>query len=342
MALSNTKNTRIIVAAIFLVAAIVLLVMQLKHQTPREQYFANEGKVFGTTYHIKYQAIDSLSDAIAAELQKVDNSLSVFNPQSTISAINGGSTQTDADFVIVYNKAAEIYKLSEGALDITVSPLINLWGFGTTERQKPDQQTIDDILTYVGFSKTHLNGDQFVKDDPRITMNMSAIAKGYGCDVVARLLESNQISNYMVEIGGEVVCKGVNDKGEKWRVGINTPEDDPQGVNHETQAIVEGDLALATSGSYRQFYYEDGVRRTHTIDPRTGCPVSNNLLSVTIIANDCMTADGLATACMVMGLDASIDMIESIDNAECFLIYDIEGEHLVKQSSGFEKYIYKK
>ena len=346
MALSNTKNTRTVITAISMVVAIVLLATFTKCQTPREKYFTNEGNVFGTTYHIKYQADADLQEAIVSALQEVDNSLSVFNPQSTLSAINEGSTQTDAHFRTVYNKAAEIYQLSEGALDITVSPLIDAWGFGKSDKPKinaQNQQVIDSILTFVGFSKTHLNGEQFVKDDPRITLNMSAIAKGYGCDIVAALLDSKGIANYMVEIGGEIVSKGVNKDGNKWRVGINTPEDDPQGINHETQEIIEGNLALATSGSYRQFYDdENGIRRSHTIDPRTGAPVTNNLLSVSIIANDCMTADGLATACMVMGLDASLEMIEKIEGAECFLIYDIEGEHLVKQSSGFGKYLVNK
>ena len=341
MASINSRNGRIIVSAILLVIAVVLFVMYKVRQTPQVQYIANEGKVFGTTYHIRYQFAENLQDTIQAAMQEVDNSLSAFNPNSTISKINEGATQTDAHFLTVFKKSAEIYRLSEGGFDITVSPLIDAWGFGRNSQPSASPEVIDSILSFVGFGKIHLNGDQLIKDDPRISLNASAIAKGYGCDIVAGLLESKGIENYIVEIGGEVVCKGVNEKGEAWRIGVNTPEDDPAGINKETQAIVSGDLHLATSGNYRQFYFEDGIRRSHTIDPRTGCPVSNNLLSATVISSDCMTADGLATACMVMGLEASIEVIEELPNTECFLIYDEDGEHFVKKSSGFNKYIVK-
>ena len=344
MALFDTRNKKIVSSAILLAVAIALFVMLKVRQAPRSQYITNQGNVFGTTYNIQYQAMNDLEDSIKLALKGVDNSLSMFNSNSTISKINNGETQTDSHFLTVFNKAAEVYKLSEGGFDITVSPLVYAWGFGKnkdTEKPKVAPTQIDSILTFVGFHKIHLNGDQLTKDDPRITLDCSAIAKGYGCDVVARTLEKQGIENYMVEIGGEVVCRGVNEKGNPWRIGINTPEDDLAGANHETQCIIAGNLNLATSGSYRQFYYEDGIRRSHTVDPRTGYPVSNNLLSATVISKDCMTADALATACMVMGLETSIDVIEQLPETECFLIYDLDGEHLVRQSSGFGKYIVK-
>lgn len=344
MALFDTRTKKIVSSAILLAVAIALFVMLKVRQAPRSQYITNQGNVFGTTYHIKYETFGDLEDTIKLVLKEVDNSLSMFNQSSTISKINNGETLTDTHFLTVFNKATEVYKLSEGGFDITVSPLVHAWGFGKSKDGKPSvsPEQIDSILTFVGFHKIHLNGDQLTKDDPRITLDCSAIAKGYGCDVVARALESKGVENYMVEIGGEVVCRGVNENGKPWRIGINTPKDDPEGVNHETQCVVAGNLNLATSGSYRQFNIdENGIRRSHTVDPRTGYPVSNNLLSATIIAPDCMTADALATACMVMGLEASIDAIEQLPETECFLIYDLDGEHLVRQSSGFEKYIVK-
>ena len=341
MALLDTANKRIAVAAILLVVAIALFVMHRIYE-PKVEYIHNQGDIFGTTYHIIYQHPDNLENGIKDVMLEVDNSLSRFNPNSTISKINDcSSTQTDQHFVTVFNKSAEIYKLSDGAFDITVSPLVDAWGFGKSERPQVNQEIIDSILLFVGFDKLKLVDGQLLKDDPRITLNASAIAKGYGCDVVARFLESKGIANYMIEIGGEIVCRGINDKGEAWRVGINQPIEDVTGQNNQTQEIISGDLNLATSGTYRQFYYENGIRRSHTIDSRTGCPVSNNLVSATIIAEDCMTADALATACMVMGKDESLELIESLENTECYLIYEEDGQYLSTQSGGFDKYIVK-
>lgn len=339
MALLDSANKRIAVAATLLVIAIALFVAHNTYQ-PKAEYHHNNGGIFGTTYHIIYLAEQDYHEDIKQVMLEVDSSLSVFNPQSTISHINEGSSDVDKHFVTVFNKSAEIYRLSDGAFDITVSPLVEAWGFGKSDLPHANQQIVDSILLFVGFNKLHLTDGKLTKDDPRITMNASAIAKGYGCDVVAHFLESKEINNYIVEIGGEIVCRGVNEEGELWHIGITQPTDDVLGSNNKAQEIICGDIInLATSGTYRQFYYENGIRRSHTIDPRTGCPVSNNLVSATVISVDCMTADGLATACMVMGKDESLELIESLDNTECYLICEEDGQYIEAKSSGFDKYL---
>jgi thiamine biosynthesis lipoprotein len=204
----------------------------------------------------------------------------------------------------MYQCAQEINRLSHGAFDITVAPLVNAWGFGFTNRETATPELIDSLRR--------------VKN----VLDASAIAKGQACDVVAQLLKESGSENYLVDIGGEVVLHGVNDQGEPWRVGITKPVDDPTGEKSEIQEVIASThLCMATSGNYRQFYYENGLRRSHTIDPRTGYPVNHNLLSATVIAPSCMRADALATACMVLGVDSAMMLVESLPDTECYLIY---------------------
>ena len=289
--------------SVLVLGGVVLFVFRDK--TPEVQYFKHQGNVFGTYYNIRYSATESLEKQILERLDAFDASLSTFNPHSTISVLNQGrDTVWDAYFTEMYACAQEVNQLSNGAFDITVAPLVNAWGFGFTNRETVTPELIDSLRK--------------VKN----VLDASAIAKGQACDVVAQLLKERGAENYLVDIGGEVVLHGVNDHGEPWRVGITKPIDDVTGTQSEIQEVISStDLCMATSGNYRQFYYENGLRRSHTIDPRTGYPVNHNLLSATVIASSCMRADALATACMVLGVDSALWLIESQPETECYLIY---------------------
>lgn len=302
-------------------AALMLLLLP---DTQSKQYFHNQGNIFGTYYNIRYEANEDLHHIIKAKLQEVDNSLSMFNYSSVISKVNrNDSVILDSLFINMYNEAHNISELSHGAFDITVAPLVNAWGFGKSKNYRPDSTTInwDSIQEFVGYNKISLQEGIITKADPRTNIDASAIAKGYACDVVANALRSYGCSNLLVEIGGEVVLLGVNDKGNPWRIGISKPKNDASGIESTLQEIIAStDLCMATSGNYLQYYMVDNKRRSHTIDPRTGSPVEHSLLSATITASSCMRADALATACMVLGEKEALKMIECIPDAACYLI----------------------
>ena len=305
-----------------IIAAVLLLLLP---NTPKKQYYHNQGNVFGTYYNIRYESTEDLHQAIKQRLQEFDHSLSMFNPQSVISKVNrNDSVVTDSLFEAMYHEAHAISQLSGGAFDITVAPLVNAWGFGTKiqePRTKNQDINLDSIKAFVGYQHIRLINHHLEKDDNRITLDASAIAKGYACDVVANLLRENGCHNLLVDIGGEVVLQGVNDKGNAWRVGITRPTIDATGAEKELQEVIaSSDLCMATSGNYLQYYFVDGQRRSHTIDPRNGYPVQHSLLSATVTASTCMRADALATACMVLGEQAALDMINQTTDAACYLI----------------------
>ena len=307
----------------FAIAAALLLLLLPK--TPKKQYFHHQGNIFGTYYNIRYEGSEDLHDSILLRLQTFDRSLSMFNPQSVISRINrNDSVTTDTLFEAMFHEAMAISQLSHGAFDITVRPLVNAWGFGNKSQEpalRIQSVQIDSIKVFVGYDKVRLDGHQLLKSDPRITLDASAIAKGYACDVVADLLREKGCDNLLVDIGGEVVLQGVNDKGKAWRVGITRPTIDATGAEQELQEVIASHhLCMATSGNYLQYYFVDGQRRSHTIDPRTGYPVHHSLLSATVTASSCMRADALATACMVLGEEEALRMIETTTDAACYLI----------------------
>ena len=275
--------------------------------TEKAVFQKNSNLVFGTIYNITYQYADDLQSEIEAELQKVDGEFSMFNPQSTVARINGGDSTVErsAMFREIFELAQTVNKETNGAFDIHVAPLVNAWGFGFKHDQLPTPQQVDSLLK--------------IRDQ----MDFSAIAKGYGCDVVARLLRSHGIENFMVEIGGEVVLSGHNDKGQPWHIGVNKPVENPEDGDLQTVLSIT-DCAIATSGNYRNFYYKDGQRYAHTIDPRTGYPVQHSLLSATVVAADCATADAYATSFMVLGLDSAQAVLNSHPELKAYLIYSDE------------------
>lgn len=285
----------------FLVIGTVIIVSR-QQSTP---YQHDRGMVFGTVYHITYQSSKSLQKDIEAELAKVDASLSPFNERSIITAVNENrDTVVNKMFSDVFALAMKISDSTNGAFDITVAPLVNAWGFGFKGGAMPSHHKVDSLKALVGYHKVSLTNGRVSKTDPRIMLDCSSIAKGYGCDVVAKFLSAKGIDNYMVEIGGEIVTRGISEKRLPWKIGVTKPTDDSLNVNQEIQTIINvTDKAMATSGNYRNFYYKNGRKYAHTIDPSTGYPVQHNILSSTVIADDCATADAYATAFMVMGLD---------------------------------------
>ncbi len=284
-------------------------------------YQKNHGFIFGTVYNITYQYNEDLSDDILRRLNQVDAALSPFNDTSVISSINVSKAHTYElkqsaplveHFCEVFSLAQRISKDTDGAFDITVAPLVNLWGFGFEKVDYSDNRAdIDSIRHFVGYEKVQLKDNRIMKADSRLKLDCSGIAKGYGCDVVARLLESKGIGNYMVEIGGEIVSKGLNPKRIPWQIGVTKPVDDSLSVESEIQTMLNvRDVCLATSGNYRKFYYRNGRKYAHTIDPKTGYPVQHNILSATVLAPSCAMADAYATAFMVMGKEKAIKVLE--------------------------------
>ncbi|MDO4756155.1 MAG: FAD:protein FMN transferase [Parabacteroides sp.] len=313
---------------------------------PDKQYYEESGTVFHTLYHIKYEAPQLLTEKIDAELQKFNLSLNPFNPNSIIAKVNNNEpVEVDEWFKEVFHKSMEVSRHSEGVFDITCAPLINVWGFGFSKKDSVTPAMIDSLKTFVGYQKVRLEGNTVVKEDPRLLLNCSAIAKGYSCDIIARLLEKEGVENYMIDIGGEVVMKGVNQNGICWRIGINLPEDDSTNTKNRYDEIIQlcKKGAIATSGNYRNFYIKDGKKYAHTIDPRTGYPAEQNILSATIVAEDCITADAYATAFMAMGLEKAQQMADSLPEIEYYVIYsDENGKHQITYSEGMLSFLPKR
>jgi thiamine biosynthesis lipoprotein len=309
----------------------------------QDKYQRNEGLIFGTTYHIIYEHTKDIHDDIRKELVNFNKSLSTYENNSVISKVNRNEpVELDDYFIKCFKKAKEVSEKTDGAFDITVAPLVNAWGFGFSKKDSVSQQLVDSLLQYVGMDKVHLVDGRIEKKYPEIMLDASAIAKGYGVDVVADYLESKGVENYLVEIGGELRVKGKNAKGTAWRVGIDKPIDDPKVLHRELQEIIKlTSGALATSGNYRNFYIKDGKKYAHTIDPQTGYPVQHELLSASVYAPDCMTADAYATAFMVLGLDKAKEIVRKEPDLEAYFIYRSDDSDSLKifYTEGFGKMI---
>ena len=321
---------------LFLIAGSVYVI------TRNKPYKSASGKIFGTYYNITYQSNEDLHPTIKEAMMRVDASLSTFNKKSIITAINENrEVVPDTTFLAVFTLAQEISEKTNGAFDITVAPLVNAWGFGFKKGEPADSATIETIRKTIGYQTVSYDNGKITKQNPATMLDCSAIAKGFGCDEVARALNAKGVDNYMVEIGGEIVTKGKNDKGKNWAIGINKPIDDATGQEQSIQEIIRiSGKAMATSGNYRNFRYIDGKKVAHTIDPLTGYPVNHNLLSATVIADDCATADALATAFMVMGLEKALAFCEKNRIEALFIYSDDDGNLLTKETEKFAKYQY--
>ena len=285
----------------FLAFLIIGTVLIIKHQR-NMPYQHNKGQIFGTFYNITYQSDNDLQKEIEAELMKVDNTLSMFNEESIIAKVNRNEkVELNDMFIQVFELAQKISGETEGAFDITVAPLVNAWGFGFKTGSHPLKSTIDSLKSSIGYQKISLLGRTIKKQDKETMLDCSAIAKGYGSDVVAAFLKKRGVENFMVEIGGEIVTLGISEK--------------------------RANKAMATSGNYRNFYYKGGKKYAHTIDPKTGYPVQHSLLSATVLADNCATADAYATSFMVMGIQKAKSVLERHPELMAYFIYsDEKGE----------------
>lgn len=308
-----------------------------RHKPSNVSFQQNEGTIFGTVWHATYQSDSSLQTSIIEVLQQVDASLSMFNPQSTLSRINRNeSNKTDSLFDVVFTQAQQISQATNGAFDITVAPLVNAWGFGFKNGSMPDSMQVDSLRQFVGWQGVSLENGLVTKADPRIVLDLSAIAKGFGVDQVAHLFRSHGIKNFMIEIGGEIVVSGCNPKGNDWSIGVNKPVDDSLSTNHEIETILRlTDCAMATSGNYRNYYISaDGRKLAHTIDPATGYPVQHSILSSTVLAPTCAMADAFATSFMVMGLDSAQSVLNKHPELQAYFIYtDSKGKYSIWSSA---------
>ncbi len=310
-----------------------------------EETQRTQGSVFGTFYHITYQSNKELKSGIEVALQAVDNSLSPFNPKSVITAINDNTCmEADSMLTEVFNLAKTVSRETDRAFDITVAPLVNLWGFGFKTGTGVSEDKVDSLLVFVNIDNVQLQNGVIKKKYPETMLDCSAIAKGYGVDAVGLYLERQGVKNYMVEIGGEVRVRGTNPQGELWHIGIDRPTDDPANTNNEVEQVLQvTQLAMATSGNYRNFYEKDGKKYAHTIDPRTGYPVQHSILSSTVLAQDCATADAYATAFMVLGMEEAQKVLAKHPELMAYFIYSDKAGHLQTwMTEGMEKMVMKK
>lgn len=286
-------------------------------------YQKDEGFIFGTVYHITYQNDNNLKQNIEAELEKVNKTFSTFDSTSIISLINQNKPVKINDmFAEIFDLSEEISTETEGAFDITVAPLVNVWGFGFKSGQKPTKEKIDSLRLLVGYNKVKLYENGVKKKNPKIMLDCSAVAKGYGSDIVARYLREQGVKNFMVEIGGEIVTSGLSENRLPWKIGVTKPSDNKTDMNQEVETILNvTDKAMATSGNYRNFYYKGGKKYAHTIDPKTGYPVQHSLLSATVLAKNCATADAYATSFMVMGVEKAEALLEKHPELMAYFIY---------------------
>jgi len=291
------------------------------------------GRTMGTSYHIKYNVglffdHQDLKNDMIQTLQDINHSMSTFDSKSEISIFNRTKDITRSlpisdHFFQVMTQAHKLFQITNGAWDGTVKPIVNLWGFGHTKHhlQKPNDSQIEQCLKQVGFQYIIITDHHLQKKVPNLELNLASIAKGFGVDQIAVVLEKHGIDDYLVEIGGEVFAKGKKTNGDPWRVGINRPEIDAD-VHDVYFAISLQDKAIATSGDYRNYFIDGKERYSHVIDPKTGRPVSNGIVSVSVISKNCTFADGLATALMVMGHESGIELVNGISDTECLMIQE--------------------
>ncbi len=332
----RSRAFRLMQAAFLLFLIVATIVIIRGHNKPT--LLTAQGGIYGTYYKIQYVHTEPLDTLILNELKAVDKSLSMFNSGSTIARINSGET-TETDEML-----REVFKLSEsvsaetgGAYDVTVAPLVNAWGFGFKSGEMPTDSQVDSLLAFVGIGKVKLDGTQMLKSDPRTMLDFSSIAKGYAVDCVAKALKDQGVKDFMVEIGGEVVVSGKHPENRPWRIGVGKPTDDSEEIQIQLELT---DAAMATSGNYRRFYEKDGRRYAHTIDPKSGRPVQHELLSATVLASDCATADAYATAFMVLGLAKSKEVLQRHPELSAYLIYTAaDGSYATWQTENLKEYI---
>ncbi|MBR9999483.1 MAG: FAD:protein FMN transferase [Cyclobacteriaceae bacterium] len=324
---------------------LVFIVWKIRQNSDREERVSFNGQTMGTYYNIIYLHPDGalFKKEVDSLLVIWNNSLSTYIKDSEISRFNRSSEHyfESPYFYPVLNKSREIYEVTGGAFDPTVMPLVNAWGFGPEEQEMPDSSEVEKLLKHVSYSFIDFDSVRVWKKKNGVQLDFSAIAKGYGVDVVGDFLGSKGIGNYLVDIGGEITCKGVNDRGIPWTTGIEDPQ--VQFSERKIMAVIEvSNKGIATSGNYRNFYVVDGQKYAHTISPFTGFPVQHSLLSATVVAEDCMTADGFATAFMVLGIDPSIQILNDHPELDAYFIFsDEQGNLKTYMTEGFNAILQK-
>jgi FAD:protein FMN transferase len=322
----------------------LLLTTLSTYAIAQQQPIKLAGNAQGTTYHITYY--DSKNRNLQPQIDKLlarfDKSVSTYLPTSIISRINAGEqhVKVDAYFKACFTKAKDVWASTNGAFDPTVYPIVNAWGFGPGKKQTIEKTKIDSLLKFVNFGLITLNGNYVIKTDPRVQLDFNAFAQGYSVDVVSQFLNSKGITAYIVEIGGELYAKGAKPDSTKWTAGIEQPIDNKLSTNPLTAIVKLENKALATSGDYRRFVMENGVKYAHHIDPKTGYPTKNNMLSATIFATDCISADANATGVLVMGLDRAIAFLNAHKELQAYIIYsDENGNYKTYQTEGISEII---
>ncbi len=322
----------------------IFLIISLNSFSQNEPFYF-EGNAQGTTFHITY--FDSLERDFQIEvltiLDDFDQSLSTYLPNSIISRINRGEENVKVDkyFITCFNQAKEIWKSTKGNFDPTVYPLVNAWGFGPGKKQKIEQKLIDSLLQFVGFELIELKGEYIFKKDARVALDFNAFAQGYSVDVVSDFFKSKGVTSFIVEIGGEVYANGKQADGKDWLIGIEQPYDNKETGNPLKEIIKLNNLAVATSGNNRRFFVENGVKYAHHIDPKTGYPAKNTLLSASIFAEKCIVSDATATGLLVMGLEKAKKYFKKHKEIQAYLIYsDDKGNFQIYETSGFRKLVY--
>jgi len=331
----------------------MLLLILLLHSCKVNQFqrISLKGNALGTYYTIHFYTENTDSEYVQKIQFSIDSILSSFNSiasiydnESIISKINNNiDAEINDMFLDIFNAATYISNLTDGAFDITISPLVDAWGFGKSERKELTQNQIDSLLDFVGYNKIRISEGFVFKADNRVTLNMNAIAKGYAVDLISNYLEDNRIFSYLVEIGGEVRVGQAKPDKTLWNVAIEKPAESAIDMQEEGEIVSLENMSIATSGTYRQYVEINGIRYSHTINPKDGYPVSNNLISATILTEKCMLADALATACMVLGVERSIALCESLNNTEGYFISENKkGGWIIQSTSGFNKFVYSK
>lgn len=336
----------------------VLMFVGLNSCRQHDDYVVLSGYAQGGTYTVKFnsrgvgQDVETIRDSVDALLMSIDNSLSGYNRNSLLSRFNEGEPiRPDSLFVDIYKRSVLIFDQTDGAVDVAAGPLYNIWGFGFKNGELPSDELVRMTLAGCGMRRMIRDMSAAIVDgclspydmltdpaDALPALNYNAVAQGYSCDVIARYLYSLGVRDMMVNIG-EIFCDGLNPSGMPWTIGIDRPVDGNNELGAEIQGIFHvpsGPHGVVTSGNYRKFYIKDGKKYAHTVDPRSGYPVSHNLLSATVVAPDATQADAYATYCMVIGLDASIEFIESHPELEACLVYDKDGQFCSWTSSGLQ------
>ncbi len=317
-----------------LILSIAVTITFLTGCQEKSNYYRITGYAQGGTYNVTYcdsdtsgniitAGPDSLKKAIDLALLAIDNSLSGYNKNSILTRVNQNLTDSvDYLFEDMFKVSYEIYLETGGKFDPSAAPLFDIWGFGFKEKEAISQEKIDSIKRFVGMDKASVENGRIVKKDPRFKLNFNAIAQGYSCDVVASVLEKHGVCHYLVEVGMEICCRGLNPSASEWKIGVDTPEDGNMEAGKKiSEVIAVTDVGIVTSGNYRKFFIEDGKKFSHTIDPTLGYPVKHHLLSATVIAPNASLADAYATYCMVIGLEESKEFLSSRPDLKGYLIY---------------------